>query len=65
MASFTYTVFKKQLSVTSFIYTVDYFDVNGSSIKILTRVKVTAFKEKNITTLNVQPKFRIEPEFLV
>lgn len=40
--------FKKQLSVTSFIYTFNYFDVNESSIKIFTRVNVTAFKEKAI-----------------
>lgn len=50
--------FKKQLSVTSFIYTFNYFDVNESSIKIFTRVKMTAFKGKAIVH---QPRFRLEP----
>lgn len=52
--------FKKQLSATPFIYTFNYFDVNESSIKILTGVKVTVSKEKSNTKLNVQPRFQIE-----
>lgn len=40
--------FKKQLSVNPFIFIFHYFDVNESSIKILTSVMVSAFKEKAI-----------------